>query len=84
MLGRVGIEPQSIMYSPPMIGVPPSSLLIWVTASEGPAIREVPVSAIALKRERDKNDLFEFDPGPKENQRVTGYVVFFAVKGWLC
>jgi hypothetical protein len=59
MLGREGIELQSIMYSPPMIGVPPSSLLIWVTASEGPAIREVPVSAIAF--ERKKNDLLEFD-----------------------
>ena len=34
-------------YSPPTTGVPPRALLIAVTSAVGPAIREVPVSAIA-------------------------------------
>ena len=34
-------------YSPPTIGVPPRALFIAVTSSTGPAIREVPVSAMA-------------------------------------
>jgi hypothetical protein len=35
------------MYSPPTIGVPPMSLFRAVTSLTGPAIRLVPVSAIA-------------------------------------
>ena len=50
MFGSLGRVEQSIIYSPPTIGVPPRALLIAVTISEGPAIKEVPVSAIALKR----------------------------------
>lgn len=65
ILGKLGMDLQSIMYSPPMTGVPPSNLLIlenhvlnrlettkrkktdFVTSLEGPAIRLVPVSAMA-------------------------------------
>ena len=36
-----------MMYSPPTTGVPPSALLMAVTSATGPAIREVPVSAMA-------------------------------------
>ena len=36
-----------MMYSPPTTGVPPSALLMALTSSTGPAIREVPVSAMA-------------------------------------
>jgi len=50
MFGSLGRVEQSIIYSPPTIGVPPRALLIAVTMSEGPAIKEVPVSAIALKK----------------------------------
>lgn len=35
------------MYSPPTIGMPPISLFSAVTSLTGPAIRLVPVSAIA-------------------------------------
>ena len=52
MLGSWGRVEQSIMYSPPAMGVPPIALLIAVTTSDGPAMREVPVSAIAYTKER--------------------------------
>lgn len=46
--GNVEILLQSIVYSPPTIGVAPIISFSFFTSSVGPAIREVPVSAIAL------------------------------------
>lgn len=45
------------MYSPPTTGVPPMSLLRAVTSLTGPAIRLVPVSAMASQPSAQKEVL---------------------------
>lgn len=47
IVGKLGIELQSIIASPAAIGVAPIALLMASISLTGPAIREVPVSAIA-------------------------------------
>jgi len=54
--GNVGMAEQSIIYSPPMMGLAPISWFSFVTSVLGPARRDVPLSAIALHPPLQKLD----------------------------